>query len=117
MFWKKSTPHAGWSGLVVGTLSAVTVWVMSLTGVFTLPGQGTAFLAATVGFLADIIVSVVVSLFTTPKPAAELVGLVYSETPKESFVDPHEKSLPWYRRTVPLGMTVLAITVVLNIIF
>ena len=58
-----------------------------------------------------------VSLFTTPKPAAELVGLVYSETPKESLVDPHEKSLPWYRRTVPLGMTVLAITVVLNIIF
>ena len=112
MFWKRSTPHAGWSGLVVGTLSAVTVWVMSLAGVFTLPGQGTAFLAATVGFVADIIVSIVVSLFTEPKPAAELVRLVYSETPKEHLVDPLEKDLPWYRRTVPLGMTVLAITVV-----
>ena len=117
MFWKRSTPHAGWSGLVVGTLSAVAVWVMSLAGVFTLPGQGTAFLAATVGFVTDIIVSIVVSLFTEPKPAAELVRLVYSETPKEHLVDPQEKDLPWYRRTVPLGMTVLAITVVLNIIF
>ena len=90
---------------------------MSLAGVFTLPGQGTAFLAATVGFVTDIIVSIVVSLFTEPKPAAELVRLVYSETPKEHLVDPQEKDLPWYRRTVPLGMTVLAITVVLNIIF
>ena len=61
--------------------------------------------------------SIVVSLFTEPKPAAELVRLVYSETPKEHLVDPLEKDLPWYRRTVPLGMTVLAITVVLNIIF
>ncbi|GAE78203.1 sodium-dependent galactose transporter [Cutibacterium acnes JCM 18918] len=42
---------------------------------------------------------------------------MYSETPKEHLVDPLEKDLPWYRRTVPLGMTVLAITVVLNIIF
>ncbi|MDO4412434.1 sodium:solute symporter family protein [Cutibacterium sp.] len=117
MFWKKSTPHAGWSGLVAGTLSAVVVWALSMAGVYTLPGQGTAFLAALAGFVVDILVSVVVSLFTAPKPATELVGLVYSETPKEHLIDPHEKTLPWYRRTVPLGMIVLAVTVVLNIIF
>ena len=34
-------------------------------------------------------------------PAGSLKGLVYSETPREDLVDPHEKSHPWYQRTLP----------------
>ncbi len=32
---------------------------------------------------------------------SELRGLVYSETPREDLVDPEERKLPWYRRTLP----------------
>ena len=115
MFWRRMTPTAGWVGLVTGTVSAVTVWGMAQAGIFHLPGQGTAFLAASVGFVMDVLVSIVVSLATKPKPAEQLVGLVYSETPREHLVDPHEKTLPWYRRTLPLAGLSLVLVIILNL--
>ena len=120
MFWKRMTPTAGWVGLVAGTLAAITVWVLgnpNLIGVFQLPGQGLAFVAASTAFVVDVIVSVIVSSFTEPKPYSELRGLVYSETPKEELRDPQEATMPWYRRTVPLAVLALAMVVVLNFLF
>ena len=120
MFWKRMTPTAGWVGLVAGTLAAITVWVLgnpNLIGVFQLPGQGLAFVAASTAFVVDVIVSVIVSSFTEPKPVSELRGLVYSETPKEELRDPQEATMPWYRRTVPLAVLALAMVVVLNFLF
>jgi SSS family solute:Na+ symporter len=124
MFWKRMTATAGWVGLVSGTLSAVAVAFLSedafgslSTGVIPLGGQGAAFLAASVAFVVDIVLSVVVSLVTEPKPDEELRGLVYSETPKEERTDPDEASYPWYRRTVPLASVALAMVIVLNVIF
>ena len=118
MFWKRMTPTAGWVGLVMGTVSAVTLWAGSKFGDwFTLPGQGLAFAAASTAFVVDIVLSVIVSLMTKPKPDSELVGLVYSETPKEMRTDPEEASMAWYRRPVPLAGLALAMTIVLNTIF
>lgn len=117
MFWKRMTPAAGWSGLVAGTGSAIFVWLLSEFGVLTLPGQGTAFVAASTGFIVDVLVSVVVSLFTKPKPVAELVGFVYSETPRSHFKDPDEESLPLLRRPVPLALVALTLAIILNIAF
>lgn len=124
MFWKRMTPTAGWTGLVSGTLSAVLVAFLSedafgsaSLGVIPLGGQGAAFVAASTAFVVDIAVSVAVSMVTQPKPASELVGLVYSETPKEDRTDPLEHTYPWYRRTVPLAGLALAMVTVLNIIF
>lgn len=124
MFWKRMTPAAGWTGLVSGTLSAVLVAFLSedafgsaSLGVIPLGGQGAAFVAASTAFVVDIAVSVAVSLATQPKPASELVGLVYSETPKEARTDPNEHTYPWYRRTVPLAGLALVMVTVLNIIF
>ena len=90
MFWKRMTPHAGWAGLVAGTVSAIAYWaVANFSGaeaaLFNLPGQGTAFVAAGIAFAVDVIVSVAVTLFTTPKPDHELVGFVSSVTPKDHF--------------------------------
>ena len=56
-------------------------------------------------------------MVTTPKPATELVGLVYSETPKEVFSDPESAGKPWYYRPVPLAAVSLALTIILNIVF
>ena len=119
MFWKRMTPTAGWVGLVSGTAAAIVFWALSLGAdpVVSLPGQGVAFLAASIAFVTDIVVSLVVSTFTTPKPDAELVGFVHSVTPKEQLVAAHETTLPWYRRTVPLGILCLAMVIALNLIF
>jgi SSS family solute:Na+ symporter len=117
MFWKRMTPTAAWVGLVAGTLAAVAVDRLAAAGVIDLPGQGAAFLAASTAFIVDFVLSIVVSLVTKPKPASELKGLVYSETPREDLVDPHEASYPWYRRTLPLAGVALAMVIVLNAAF
>ena len=119
MFWKRMTPHAGWSGLVAGTAAAIGFWALSLGSdpVVSLPGQGTAFVAAALAFTVDIVVSVVVSLFTAPKPDHELVGFVRSVTPEEQLVDASEAALPWYQRTVPLGVIALVLVIGLNLLF
>ncbi|GGL42260.1 SSS sodium solute transporter [Phycicoccus endophyticus] len=124
MFWKRMTPTAGWTGLVLGTVSAVVVAVLSedslggaSVGVIPLSGQGAAFVAASTAFVVDIVVSVLVTTVTEPKPASELKGLVYSETPREDLVDPDEASHPWFRRTIPLALIALAMVTVLNVLF
>ncbi len=124
MFWKRMTPTAGWVGLSAGTLSAVAVAFLTedafgslSTGVIPLGGQGAAFVAASVAFVVDIVLSVVVSLVTKPKDPSELRGLVYSETPREDLVDADEASYPWYRRTIPLAGLALGMVVVLNVLF
>lgn len=122
MFWKRMTPTAGWVGLVSGTGVAIAYWAVATfgstdAGFFNLPGQGTAFVAASLAFVTDIVVSVLVSLVTKPKPDEELVGFVKSVTPKENLTDAAEATLPWYRRTVPLGILCLVLVTVLNIVF
>ncbi len=124
MFWKRMTAAAGWTGLVSGTLAAVVVAFLTedafgglSTGLIPVGGQGAAFLAASTAFVVDIAVSVVVTMMTEPKPAEQLRGLVYSETPKEMRTDPHEASAPWYQRTVPLAGVALVMVIVLNTLF
>lgn len=122
MFWKRMTPTAGWVGLISGTAVAIVYWLIATfggtdIGFFNLPGQGTAFVAATLAFLVDILVSILVSFATVPKPDSELVGFVKSVTPKENLSDSAEDGLPWFRRTIPLGILCLVLVTILNIVF
>jgi solute:Na+ symporter, SSS family len=124
MFWKRMTATAGWTGLVSGTLAAVLVGVLSQdafgtlsVGAVGLAGQGASFAAAGAAFVVDIIVSVLVTTVTRPKPESELRGLVYSLTPKEDFHDPDEGRLAWYQRPLHLAGVAGVLVVVLNIIF
>jgi SSS family solute:Na+ symporter len=124
MFWRRMTPTAGWVGLVAGTLGAVVVAILtdgtlgSLSqAVIPIGGQGAAFLCASTAFVVDVVLSVAVSMVTRPKPAEELRGLVYSETPREERTDPLEATYPWYRRPVPLAGIALVLVIVLNAIF
>ena len=118
MFWKRMTPMAGGIGLIVGTLSAVTVDVLNRAGALSLSGQGASFVAASAAFIMDIAISVLVTLVTAPKPDSELVGLVWSLTPRDSLrhSDTGENA-GWYRKPVVLGAGVLVLAAVLNIIF
>lgn len=118
MFWKRMTPAAGWSGLVLGTVAAVTVFSLNEAGVLDLSGQGASFLGAGAAFVVDVLVSVVVSMATRPKPESELVGLVYSLTPRENLrASTSGEDAGWYRRPGLLAGIALVITIVLNIVF
>ncbi|MCV7011757.1 sodium:solute symporter family protein [Mycolicibacterium madagascariense] len=117
MFWKRMTATAGWVGLVAGTLSAIFVFILSKVGIIDLPGQGMPFVAAAAAFIVDIMVSVGVSLVTTPKPREELVGFVYSETQVDIMSDPDEAGRPWFQRAVPLGAVMIVLTIAFNVIF
>ena len=124
MFWKRMTATAAWTGLVSGTLAAVVIAFLSedafgsaSLGIIPLSGQGAAFVAASAAFVVDVTVSVLVTFVTEPKPASELRGLVYSETPREDLIDPLESRLPWYQRTIPLAVLALVLVIALNVAF
>ncbi|WP_256277407.1 MULTISPECIES: sodium:solute symporter family protein [Actinomyces] len=117
MFWKRATPHAGWIGLISGTLGALGVNILIWTERLVMPGQGGAFLAAGVAFTVDVVITVLVSLATKPKPDSELKGFVYALTPKSERTDPHLHELPWFRRPIPLGIIAGALVIALNSIF
>ncbi|KRC66718.1 Na+/galactose cotransporter [Aeromicrobium sp. Root236] len=124
MFWKRMTATAGWTGLVSGTVAAVLVAFLSEDtfgsaswGVLGIKGQGASFVAAGAAFVVDILVSVIVTMFTRPRDEADLEGLVYSLTPKESLVDPDEVHLPWYQSPPKLAGLGLVLVIVLNVIF
>jgi SSS family solute:Na+ symporter len=122
MFWKRMTPTAGWVGLLAGTFTAMFIYAISEPSFgikwLELPGQGASFLGAGLAFAVDVVVSVVVSLVTRPKPDSELVGLVYSLTPKEDRTHSTTgEDAGWYRSPALLGGGVLALTTVLYIIF
>ncbi|MFD2081257.1 solute:Na+ symporter, SSS family [Actinopolymorpha cephalotaxi] len=117
ILWKRMTATAGWVGLVSGTLGAVFVWGLNELGVISLPGQGAAFLSAGAAFVVDIVVSVLVSLVTQPKPEGELRGFVLSLTPKEQRTDPAAGRQPWYQAPVKLAGVSLVLVIALNVVF
>jgi SSS family solute:Na+ symporter len=126
MFWKRTTGHAAFTGLTVGTLAAVVHHGLTLplgdaTGihggwlhvVYQYPSDmAQNFWTAIFAFVINFVVTVVISLATKPRPEPELVGLVYSLTPK-----PIETHLAWYQKSSTLAIAVLAVAVVLNVIF
>jgi len=121
MFWKRTTGHGAFFGLFAGTLAAAVThgltlaegkggWIYPLYEIHS--GMGQAFIVASVSWIANFCTTIIVSLFTTPKPENELVGLVYSLTVKPSY---HQDK--WYLKVAPLGLILIIITIVLNIIF
>jgi SSS family solute:Na+ symporter len=126
MFWKRSTGHAAFTGLVSGTLAAVlhhglTVPASTATGihggwlhvVHVYPSaMALNFYQAIIAFTVNFVLTVIISLMTKPRPESELVGLVYSLTPK-----PVEHHMAWYARPSVIAVGLLVMGIGLNIIF
>ena len=121
MFWKRTTGHGAFWGLVAGTLAAAIThgltiaegkggWITPIYPISS--GMGQAFIVASFSWIANFFTTIAVSLVTKPKPDEELKGLVYSLTEK---VYGTEKR--WYLKPAPLGIILLVITILLNIIF
>jgi SSS family solute:Na+ symporter len=121
MFWKRSTGHGAFWGLVLGTLAAAVThgltvaegkggWISPMFEIKS--GMGQAFIVASVSWIVNFVFTIVVSLATKPKPEEELRGLVYSLTDKPKYT-----SAKWYQKIVPLAIVLLTLTIILNIIF
>jgi SSS family solute:Na+ symporter len=105
MFWKKTTPAAGFWGLLSGTVAAmVNYFGLYKQGVIGIPSeQGANFVSAIVAFVVGGVVMVVVTLFTRPKPAEKLAGLVYGTVSPGMQEPPAEGDDAWYRKPAVLG--------------
>lgn len=126
MFWKRTTGHAAFTGLLSGTAAALLHHGLTLPA-DAAPGihggwitvlhhypsdMAQNFWTAIFAFSVNLLVTIAVSLVTKPRPEPELVGLVYSLTPK-----PVETHLSWYQKPATLAVAVLAILIVLNLVF
>jgi solute:Na+ symporter, SSS family len=126
MFWKRTTGHGAFTGLLSGTIAAAIHQGLTLPQGGT-PGVKGGWLAITHIYPSEMaqnfwtaiyawttcfLVTIVVSLLTRPHEEKELVGLVYSLTDR-----PTQHGLRWYQRPAVLAVVVLAATALLNVIF
>ena len=126
MFWKRTTGHGAFFGLLAGTLAAAVHQGISLPAGATVGFKGgylgvlqhfpsemsQNFWTAIWAFAVCLVVSIVISLATQPRAESDLKGLVYSLTPK-----PEDDSKTWWQRPATLAIVVLALTIVLNLVF
>ena len=121
MFWKRTTGHGAFWGLVIGTAMATLThgttlaegkgaWLVGSPLYSFSSGMGQAFAIAIMAWTSCFVATIAISLVTKPKPDSELRGLVYSLTEK-----PHE-TVQWYFRPAPLATAVLVATVALNFV-
>ncbi len=126
MFWKRSTGHGAFWGLVAGMGGAalhhgLTLAVGAVPGVkggffglvHTYPSEmAQTFWTAIIAFTGCTVVTIAVSLMTRPRADDELTGLVYALTPR-----PSDGALAWHQRPAVFAVAVLAMTLALNLLF
>jgi solute:Na+ symporter, SSS family len=127
MFWKRATGHGAFCGLLSGTAAAAIHHGLTLPE-GSVPGVKGGFLGLVVhhypsemaqnfwtaifAWTTCFAVTIVVSLLTTPRPDAELKGLVYALTDR-----PKDVGLAWYQKPAVLAVVVLTVLLLLNWIF
>jgi len=121
MLWKRASPAGGFWGLAAGTASSIGMWAWvkldptALRYVALSPNakdMAENMFRALWSWILCLIVTVVVSLLTKPKPESELTNLVYGCT-----VIPSEGHLPVWQRPIFWAGIVAAAFIALNIIF
>jgi SSS family solute:Na+ symporter len=118
MIWKRATPKAGFWGLLAGTVSSIAMYALvkanpAYLAIIALSpnakDMAENLYRALWSWIICVLVTVIVSLFTTPKPVEELTGLVYGYT---KF--PDDGRLPLYQRPVFWGAGVAIFFVILQ---
>jgi SSS family solute:Na+ symporter len=124
MFWRRTTGHGAFWGLVAGTLAATLHYeVTAVAGGGSLipklavvheyaSDMAQNFWGAIWAWTVCFLVTVAISVATAPKPDAELKGLVYGLTPHAS-----DAGLPWHHRPATLAVVVIVLLAGLNVLF
>ncbi|MFC5722099.1 sodium:solute symporter family protein [Streptomyces gamaensis] len=105
MFWKRSTPAAGFWGLASGTAAAMVnyFWLYKQHVVAIPSDQGANFVSAIVAFAVAALVMVVLTPLTRPRPLEQLAGLVHGTVAPGTAGPPAPGDDAWYRRPALLG--------------
>ncbi len=126
MFWKRTTGHAAFVGLLAGFFVALLHHGLTVpAGASTLVKGGWIsvlhtypvemaqnFWTAIYAFTTSALLTVILSLLTRQlKTDDELKGLVYSLTPRLV-----EEDVVWYKRPAALGLFVMALAITLTVI-
>ena len=121
MLWKRATPKAGFWGLLTGTVSSIVMYTVvvfhpaALRYIALSPDakpMAENLYRALWSWIICVAVTLTVSMFTTPKPAAELKNLVYGFTAM-----PGDSGVAFYKRPIFWGAGVAVLFAVLQIIF
>ena len=121
MFWKRSTGHGAFTGLLAGTAAATLThgltiaegkgaWIANVYHFDSTMAQN--FWIAIFAWTTCFLVTILVSLVTAPRPDNELEGLVYGLTKIK-----HDEGVSWYLRPVPLAIAVGILVIILNFWF
>ena len=121
MMWKRATPAGGFWGLLCGTASSILLWMLvkfhpTALGILAFSSHAKPMAENLYRFiwswLICVVVTILVSLVTKPKPDSELRDLVYGLAPL-----PFEPAVPFYRRPIFGAAIVAAAFVCLTLIF
>jgi SSS family solute:Na+ symporter len=121
MFWKRTSGHGAFCGLLSGTVAAALThgctlaegkggWITTLNEFPSSMAQN--FWIAITAWTTCFIVTILVSLATKPRLETELHGLVYGLTELK-----HDEGVSWYKRPVPLAIAIAALALFLNFWF
>lgn len=118
LLWKRMTPAAGLWGYIAGIIAPTIVWIAYLNDT-SLFGSATAetMYGAIYSFVAVIVVSVIVTYVSKPKPLSELKGLVYGVGTVDVKADVAAGDAAWYRSPALLGTAALVLCVLLYLPF
>jgi SSS family solute:Na+ symporter len=121
MLWRRASPAGGFWGLFSGTLASISMWawvkvspsaVQYVAMSSRAQDQAQNMYRALWSCSLCMLVTVVVSLLTRPKPAVELEGLVYGAT-----AIPSEGDFAFYKRPIFWAAVVSVVFVAINIYF
>ena len=121
MFWKRATRQGGFWGLLIGTVTSVSLWAWvhfdpsALRYVALSPDardMAENMYRALWSLSITVIITFVVSLFTKPRDAGELNGLVYGAT-----VLPAEDPVAFYKSELFWAAIAVVVFVALNVMF
>jgi SSS family solute:Na+ symporter len=136
MFWKRTTGHGAFAGLIAGIAAAVLHQGLTLpldvqrglhggwlAVLHQYPGAlAQSFWTAVFAIGANLAVTVAVSLCTPARPETELVGLVHSLTPRpkpasSKSAGPKSAGSPWWKRPEGLAAIILCAAILVSLIF
>jgi solute:Na+ symporter, SSS family len=121
MFWKRATANGAFYGLLSGTGAAALVHGFTVAegkggwieAVHTFPStMAQNFWIAIFAWSTCFLTTILVSFVSKPRLEVELHGLVYGLTKI-----PHDASVVWYKRPIPLALIVIAVLILLNVWF
>ena len=113
MVWRKAGRGSGFWGMVVGTVFAFGTWVLYKQHVLSFRSDlHETQWGAIVGFVAGLIAMVIATRFDTPKPLAELKGLVLGLQQQDVMTTAR---VPLYKSPVLVGAGALVLCALLYV--